>query len=78
MSKLRELRERMSLTQKELSEKLDISHVSLSFYENNTRYPSIKIRRKLLDFFGPDDLKYEDLIPKKVSSQMPIAGSHCG
>lgn len=46
------LREKHSLTQEELSLKLDISRASLSHYEKNRREPDYETLGKIANYFG--------------------------
>lgn len=52
MNQLRELREDNKLTQLELSELLGVSQQSISFYENGTVTPSIKVLKRIAELFG--------------------------
>ncbi len=45
--RIKRLRERKNLTQKELAEKVDITEASLSRYENNLRVPRAQILSRL-------------------------------
>lgn len=49
--RIRTLRERAGLTQKELSDKINISNTTLSQYENGRRTPSDEIKMSLAAFF---------------------------
>ena len=50
--RLRELRERKELNQKECAEKLGISRGSISFYENGERLPDIETIYNMAKFFS--------------------------
>ncbi|MFS7398537.1 helix-turn-helix domain-containing protein [Carnobacterium maltaromaticum] len=47
--RLRELRKKHGLTQTQLGKLINLSHVSISGYENNTRLPDAEILSKLAD-----------------------------
>lgn len=49
--KLKQLRWNYALTQKQVSTRLGISISALSSYENNYRYPSYSVLRKLAVFY---------------------------
>lgn len=49
--KLKIAREEAGYTQKQVSEMLKISQVTLSRYEKGTREPSIEVLCKLIDFY---------------------------
>ena len=49
---IKQLRERLGFSQKEVSEKVGISQNALCQYEKGVRKPPIKILIKLADFFG--------------------------
>lgn len=50
-NRLAELRRELKLTQKQLSDKLNITRASLSHYEVNRRDPDTDTLKKLADFF---------------------------
>lgn len=52
MKRLRELRERRKLTQKDVAEQLHISQQSYGFYENGTRDPNPEMLSSLADFYN--------------------------
>ena len=72
MHRLRDLREDHDLTQKQLSEYLNVSQVAYSYYELNRRSIPIEILDKLADFYHTsiDYLLYKTNIatpyPKKI------------
>lgn len=51
MNKIKELREERKLTTRELANKIEMSHGSISLYELEKREPSIQVIKKLTDFF---------------------------
>lgn len=51
-SRLRALREKRKLTQKELAEKLNIPNQNISNYERDFRQPDYETLQMLADFFG--------------------------
>lgn len=71
-NRIKELREKEGLTQKQLAKKAGLSNQSISFYEANRRKPKIETWKRLADFFGvsvsylqgyaeiniPNDLKF--------------------
>ena len=50
--KLKELREEIGLTQKELAERLNIGYTTYNAYEKGTNEPNINIIIRLADFFN--------------------------
>jgi len=52
---IRQLREKMILSQTEFAEILGVSNVTVSRWETGKSFPTIKLKRKLHDLF----LKYE-------------------
>ena len=51
-NRIKELREKEGLTQKQLAKKAGLSNQSISFYEANRRKPKIETWKRLADFFG--------------------------
>ena len=51
-NKIKELRKKAKLSQKELANKVNISNQAISFYENGKRLPKIETWQKLANFFG--------------------------
>jgi transcriptional regulator with XRE-family HTH domain len=49
---LRELRNERKLTQQELADKLDVSRMTINFYESNRRTPDINFAIKAANFFN--------------------------
>lgn len=45
---IKQLRERMLLTQTELASKLDVSFVSVNRWENSEHEPTMKVKRELM------------------------------
>jgi transcriptional regulator with XRE-family HTH domain len=50
--RLRELREEKELSIRQLGAILNISHVAISYYENNKRVPDIMTAKKFADYFN--------------------------
>jgi len=50
-SRLKELRNKKKLTQKQLAEKINVTHVSISGYESGNRSPDTDTLQRLADFF---------------------------
>ena len=59
--KLKELRKSVSLTQQQLSEKLGISRVNYTRFENNAVRPDFETLIKLADFF---DISLDELFDR--------------
>ena len=49
---LRELRDERKLTQQELADKLEVSRMTINFYESNRRTPDINFAIKAANFFN--------------------------
>lgn len=52
--RIKELRIKHNMTQTELGEKLNLTKVSISCYENNTRIPSLETLYKISEIFSVD------------------------
>ena len=52
MNRIKELRERKGIGQKELAEKIKVTQQTISLYETGSREPRLKTWQKLADFFG--------------------------
>lgn len=50
--RIKELREELNLSQKELGEFIGVSDVMISLYEQNKKYPSMNNVLKLSDYFN--------------------------
>lgn len=50
--RLKKLRNEKKLTQKQLAEKINVTHVSISGYESGNRSPDTDTLKRLADFFG--------------------------
>lgn len=50
--RLKALRTKKKLTQKQLAEKINVTHVSISGYENGNRSPDTDTLEKIADYFG--------------------------
>ncbi|WP_167856588.1 helix-turn-helix domain-containing protein [Hymenobacter metallicola] len=48
------LRTNMGLTQQQLADYLEVSREEVSYFENQTRKPSVAVLHKLTDLFGVD------------------------
>lgn len=59
MNKIREARESSELTQLELAEILGVSQQLISFYENGSVTPSVKVLKKMAELF---DKRMEELV----------------
>lgn len=51
-TRIRQYRAQLSMTQRELADKLGLTPKMVSFYENNERFPPYDILIKLSDIFG--------------------------
>lgn len=51
-TRLKDLRNQEKLTQKQLAEKINVTHVSISGYESGNRSPDTDTLQRLADFFG--------------------------
>ena len=60
--KLKELRQVFNLTQKELAEKLEISRVNYTRYENDNVRPDYETIIKIADFY---DVSLDELFDRK-------------
>ncbi|USK71729.1 helix-turn-helix domain-containing protein [Peribacillus asahii] len=71
-NRLKSLREKRNISQKELSKKLEISNVQLSRYESDERRPDYETLKKLSDFFN---VSTDYLIAgKEHTSNVSVAG----
>ena len=57
---IRQLREKMILSQTEFPELLGVSNVTVSRWETGKSFPTIKIKRKLKDLFLKYDVRSSD------------------
>jgi len=57
---IRQLREKMILSQTEFAEILGVSNVTVSRWETGKSFPTIKIKRKLKDLFLKYDVRSSD------------------
>lgn len=69
--KLRELRKSKKLTQKRLSELLEISEASISKYESNLAAPSIDLLRSYATFFN---ISMDELLGVQPSGSLSLHG----
>ncbi|MBB4823731.1 transcriptional regulator with XRE-family HTH domain [Sporosarcina luteola] len=71
--RLKKLRIERNLTQKQLAEKIKVTHVSISGYENGNRYPDTDTLQRLADYF---DVSTDYLLGRSelLSHTIPIAG----
>lgn len=69
--KLKFLRTRLNLTQKEFAYKIGVSQSSINYWEKGQRIPSIEAAAKIADFF---DITIESLLDSddKLIKQNPI------
>lgn len=51
-SRLKRLRTERKMTQEQLGEKINVTKVSISGYENGNRTPDMETTQKIADFFG--------------------------
>jgi transcriptional regulator with XRE-family HTH domain len=70
--KLKYLRIKLNLTQKELADKLGVSQSSINYWEKGQRIPSIEAVAKISDFF---DITIESLLSSddKLIQQNPVS-----
>lgn len=64
--KLKSLRELASMSQKDLAEKIEVSTVMISQYENNKKMPSRETIKKIAEVFG---ISSSDLIGDSVEEE---------
>ena len=57
---IKDLRDKMTLSQVEFAELLGVSFASVNRWENGLHEPTIKIKRKLKALFREYDIKNED------------------
>lgn len=50
--RLKELRESKEISIRQLAEILDMSHVAISYYENEKRVPDLLVAKKFADYFN--------------------------
>lgn len=50
--RLQELREEKGLSIRQLAATLNMSHVAISYYENEKRVPDINVAKKFADYFN--------------------------
>lgn len=50
--RIRELREEKGLSIRQLAAILELSHVAISYYENDKRVPDILTAKKIADYFN--------------------------
>lgn len=50
--RLQELREAKGLSIRQLAANLNLSHVAISYYENEKRVPDINVAKKFADYFN--------------------------
>lgn len=58
--KIKKLREVLLLTQQELADLLGVSIVTVNRWETGKFEPTIKIKRKLVELFKINNLKFKD------------------
>lgn len=57
---LKELREKLIISQQELADLLGVSYNSVNRWENGAYAPTIKVKRKLAQLFKENDIKLEE------------------
>ncbi|MDL2310981.1 helix-turn-helix domain-containing protein [Peptostreptococcaceae bacterium OttesenSCG-928-C18] len=76
--RLKQLRNKKNLTQKDLAKELNITKAAISNYERGRRKPEYETLKKISDFFGVDiDYLYGQTTQsnRKESVRIPILGS---
>jgi transcriptional regulator with XRE-family HTH domain len=66
--KLRELREKNELSQRELSKKLGLSQSTIGMYETGKREPNTEILTKIADFYG---VSVDYLLDRDEETELP-------
>jgi DNA-binding XRE family transcriptional regulator len=56
---IRNLREKLLITQAELAVMVGVSYASINRYENNQYEPTIKVKRKLMELFKKNGIVEE-------------------
>jgi DNA-binding XRE family transcriptional regulator len=56
---IRQLREKMILSQTEFAELLGVSNVTVSRWETGKSFPTIKLKRKLMQMFAEYQIKIQ-------------------
>jgi repressor LexA len=78
MKRLREIRRKKHLTQKELGEKINVSESTVSQYENSMRQPNLDTLRDIADALGvsTDKLLGREVEPVNISNtiKVPVYG----
>lgn len=72
-NKVRLLREKLSISRKELASELDISYAALAKYETNEREPDLETTKKFADYFGISLDELLDRITKIKADATPSA-----
>jgi len=57
---VKELREKLIITQEELAQLLGVSFASINRWETGKHEPAIKIRRKIVELCKENNIKVED------------------
>jgi len=57
--KVKELRNKLCITQTELAEMLGVAFISVNRYENGKSIPTMKIKRKIKEILLKNDIKEE-------------------
>lgn len=75
--KIKELRERQGITQKQLADALGISSKTIGHYETDRIMPSVEVLKKIADFFGvPVDYFFKsneiEIISEHGTKRIPI------
>jgi transcriptional regulator with XRE-family HTH domain len=74
-SRLRELRKQRKLTQEQLGQKIDVTKVSISCYENGTRTPDMETLQRLADAL---EVSVDYLLGRTEASPGPTAEQIAG
>lgn len=64
MNRIKEIRERKGIGQKELAEKINTSQQAISLYETGKREPRLETWKKLANFFGVSVPYIQGIEPK--------------
>lgn len=62
---IKQLREKMLITQTELAKKINVSFASVNRYENNQSEPTMKVKRELMKLFLQYNIVQGDFYDEK-------------
>lgn len=67
MNSLKKLRKEKGMTQRELGEKIGMSQIAISLYENDRRVPKIRVAQKIANVFDKniEDIFFDPKISKR-------------